>query len=61
MVTDAAHSAGIWAGICGEIAADISLTETFLRLGVDELSVSPRSILPVRNAVRHTDLSLIKN
>ena len=57
MVTDAAHSAGIWAGICGEIAADISLTETFLRLGVDELSVSPRSILPVRNAVRHTDLS----
>lgn len=61
MVTDAAHSAGIWAGICGEIAADISLTEKFLRLGVDELSVSPRSILPVRNAVRHTDLSLMKS
>lgn len=58
MTVDAAHKAGIWAGICGEIAADASLTETFLRMGVDELSVSPNSILPIRNAVRHTDLSI---
>ena len=58
MTVDAAHKAGIWAGICGEIAADASLTETFLRMGIDELSVSPNSILPIRNAVRHTDLSI---
>lgn len=47
-----AHSAGIWAGICGELGADLSLTETFLKMGVDELSVSPGCILPVRKAVR---------
>lgn len=58
MTVDAAHKAGIWAGICGEIAADAELTESFLKMGVDELSVSPRSILPIRNAVRHTDLSI---
>ncbi len=58
MTVDAAHKEGIWAGICGEIAADASLTETFLKMGIDELSVSPRSILPIRNAVRHTDLSI---
>lgn len=52
MTVDAAHSAGIWAGICGELAADVSLTETFMKMGVDELSVPPRAILPVRNAVR---------
>lgn len=52
MTVDAAHEAGIWAGICGELAADCSLTEPFIRMGVDELSVSPRSVLPVRNAVR---------
>ncbi len=57
MTVDAAHEAGIWAGICGEIAADSSLTETFLKMGVDELSVSPRSVLPIRNAVRMTDTS----
>ncbi len=56
MTVDAAHEAGIWAGICGELAADISLTETFLKMGVDELSVSPRAILPVRNAVRQTNI-----
>lgn len=52
MIVDAAHEAGIWAGICGELAADCSLTETFIKMGVDELSVSPRSVLPIRNAVR---------
>lgn len=54
MTVDAAHDAGIWAGICGELAADISVTEELLKMGVDELSVSPRAILPVRNAVRQT-------
>ena len=52
MTVDAAHEAGIWAGICGELAADCTLTETFIKMGVDELSVSPRSVLPIRNAVR---------
>lgn len=58
MTVDAAHEAGIWAGICGELAADCTLTDTFLKMGVDELSVSPRSILPVRNAVRNTTVEL---
>lgn len=52
-----AHANGAWIGICGELAADTSLTETFLRMGIDELSVSPSFVLRVRDAVRHTDLS----
>ena len=52
-----AHKNGAWIGICGELAADISLTETFLRMGIDELSVSPTFVLKVRDAVRKTDLS----
>lgn len=52
MVTDNAHKAGIWAGICGELAADLTLTENFVKMGVDELSVSPGSILPIRKAIR---------
>ncbi|PWM64060.1 MAG: phosphoenolpyruvate--protein phosphotransferase [Subdoligranulum variabile] len=55
MVTENAHKNGIWVGICGELGADLTLTETFLAIGVDELSVSPRSVLPLRNAVRMTD------
>lgn len=51
-----AHQAGIWAGICGELASDLTLTETFLNMGVDELSVSPAYILPVRKKVRETTL-----
>lgn len=51
-----AHANGIWAGICGELAADTSLTEYFLRLGVDELSVSPPLVLPLREKIRSTDL-----
>lgn len=47
-----AHRAGIWAGICGELGADTALTETFLKMGVDELSVSPGCILPVRKVIR---------
>ena len=42
-------------GICGELGADLTLTETFLAMGVDELSVTPRAVLPLRNAVRMTD------
>ena len=52
-----AHENGAWIGICGELAADISLVDTFLRMGIDELSVSPSFVLNVRNAVRHCDLS----
>ncbi len=52
-----AHENGAWIGICGELAADTTLTETFLRMGIDELSVSPSFVLTVRDAVRKTDLS----
>lgn len=46
---------GKWAGICGELGAGITLTETFLKMGLDELSVSPDMILSVRKAVRESD------
>ncbi|MCR5141993.1 MAG: phosphoenolpyruvate--protein phosphotransferase [Ruminococcus sp.] len=52
-----AHAHGAWIGICGELAADTTLTETFLRMGIDELSVSAPFVLPVRQAVRNADLS----
>ena len=52
-----AHKAGAWIGICGELAADTSLTETFLRMGIDELSVSPSFVLKLRDTVRKIDLS----
>lgn len=52
-----AHEHGAWIGICGELAVDISLTEEFLRMGIDELSVSPAFVLKVRDAVRRCDLS----
>ncbi len=51
-----AHDNGIWVGICGELAADTSLTEKFLRMGIDELSVTPSFVLKVRDRVRKTDL-----
>ena len=51
MVVDSAHKEGIWAGICGELGADTTLTEEFVNMGVDELSVSPAMVLPVRNKV----------
>ncbi|MCD8091226.1 MAG: phosphoenolpyruvate--protein phosphotransferase [Clostridiales bacterium] len=54
-VVENAHKAGIWAGICGELGADTSLTKTFLEYGVDELSVSPSFVLPVRKAVTEAD------
>ena len=61
MVCDNAHKNGIWVGICGELGADLDLTETFLAIGIDELSVSPRSVLPVRKKIRETNLSEVKD
>ena len=52
MAADAAHKAGIWIGICGELGADLSLLPTFLAMGIDELSVSPSCVLPLRAALR---------
>ena len=60
MVTDNAHKNGVWVGICGELGADLELTETFLSIGIDELSVSPRSVLPLRKKVRETTVSACK-
>ncbi len=56
MVVENAHKAGIWAGICGELGADTTLTRQFLAMGVDELSMSPGSILPVRKIILETDV-----
>ena len=57
MVVDNGHKEGCWVGICGELGADETLTETFLRMGFDELSVSPSMILRIRDKIRNTDLS----
>ena len=57
MTIENAHKNGIWVGICGELAADISLTETFIKMGVDELSVSPPYVLKLREKIRNIDLS----
>ena len=57
MTIEAGHRHGIWVGICGELGADTALTETFLRMGVDELSMNAKSILPVRKIIRSVDLS----
>ena len=56
MVVENAHKKGIWAGICGELGADMEMTREFLKMGVDELSVSPGRILPLRKIVRETKL-----
>lgn len=58
MVVDNGHKEGCWVGICGELGADETLTETFLRMGFDELSVSPSMILRIRDKIRNTDLSV---
>jgi len=52
LVVDNAHKAGIWAGICGELGADLTLTQRFLEMGMDEISVSPGCILPIRKIIR---------
>lgn len=54
MTIDNGHKAGCWVGICGELGADTTLTETFLKMGIDELSVSPSFVLPVRKIIRET-------
>ena len=56
IIADNAHKNGIWVGICGELAADLSLTEIFLALGIDELSVAPASILKLRKKVTELDI-----
>jgi len=58
MVVENAHKNGVWVGICGELGADLEMTETFLAIGVDELSVTPRAVLPLRNAVRNIDTTV---
>lgn len=57
MVVENGHKEGCWVGICGELGADTTLTETFLRMGFDELSVTPSMILRVRDKIRSVDLS----
>lgn len=54
MVIDNGHKEGCWVGICGELGADITLTETFVKMGIDELSVCPSMILPIREQIRNT-------
>ncbi len=60
LVCDNAHKNGIWVGICGELGADLELTETFLSIGIDELSVSPRSVLPLRQKIRETNVRAVR-
>lgn len=60
MVVENAHKAGIWVGICGELGADPELTKEFLAMGVDELSVSPGRILPIRKTILETDVEAYK-
>ncbi len=60
MVCDNAHKNGVWVGICGELGADLTLTETFLSIGIDELSVSPRSVLPLRQKIREVNVAAVK-
>ena len=60
LVCDNAHKNGIWVGICGELGADLELTETFLSIGIDELSVSPRSVLPLRQKIRETNARAVR-
>ena len=57
MVVENAHAEGIWAGICGELGADLSLTKEFLKMGVDELSVSPGRVLPIRKVIVESSCS----
>jgi len=55
MAADSAHREGKWIGICGELAADPELTDVFLAMGIDELSVAPGNVLPLRHAIREMD------
>ena len=55
MAAESAHAEGAWIGICGELGADLELTEEFLKMGLDELSVSPSMVLPLRNRIRQCE------
>nr|WP_294490517.1 phosphoenolpyruvate--protein phosphotransferase [uncultured Mediterraneibacter sp.] len=55
MAAENAHAEGAWIGICGELGADLELTETFLKMGLDELSVSPAMVLPLRKRIRESE------
>ncbi|MBP3718719.1 MAG: phosphoenolpyruvate--protein phosphotransferase, partial [Eubacterium sp.] len=61
MIVDGAHKGGAWAGICGELGSDLSLTKEFLAMGYDELSVSPGRILPLRKIVLETNVQKYKD
>lgn len=61
LTTDNAHKNGAWVGICGDLAADTELTQTFLAMGIDELSVVPNAVLPIRQKIIDTDVSKIKD
>lgn len=61
MAADNAHKYGKWIGICGELGADSDLTETFLAMGIDEISVSPAFVLPLRKKVRMTNVAAVKD
>ena len=56
MTIENGHKHGCWVGICGELGVDLSLTKTFIKMGVDELSVSPACVLPIRKVIRETAL-----
>ena len=60
LVVENAHKNGIWVGICGELGADLEMTEIFMAIGVDELSVTPRAVLPLRNRIRGLDIDAAK-
>ena len=60
MVVENAHKNGVWVGICGELGADLELTETFMAIGVDELSVTSRAVLPLRNKIRSLDIDAVR-
>ena len=55
MAAESAHAEGKWIGICGELGADVTLTETFLKMGIDELSVAPGMVLKVRQKIREAE------
>lgn len=61
LVVDNAHQNGLWVSICGELAADLEMTAAFLAMGVDELSVTPRAVLPLRHAIREKDMRKLRN
>ena len=61
LVCDNAHKHGTWVGICGELGADPDMIETFLSIGADEVSVSPRAVLPLRRKIRETDVSKVRD